>query len=170
MQLSDGEYHELADQYLDRLVYAAEELSEKQEDGWDTEFSVRGFFLASTRLECAMSGQVFLPATTRINQPWLTSFLSDLQAGVLTISHTDRGSWVINKQPPNKQIWLSSPESGPKRYDWVVVGAGQHEKEGSAVDPGDDGTGGKWIYLRDGSSLSDLLHSEVGVVIPQEGD
>ncbi|RVX68409.1 hypothetical protein B0A52_07409 [Exophiala mesophila] len=91
-------------------------------------------------------------------------------AGVLTISHTDRGSWVINKQPPNKQIWLSSPESGPKRYDWVVVGAGQHEKEGSAVDPGDDGTGGKWIYLRDGSSLSDLLHSEVGVVIPQEGD
>ncbi|KIV92308.1 iron donor protein CyaY [Exophiala mesophila] len=130
VQLSDGEYHELADQYLDRLVYAAEELSENQEEGWDTEFS----------------------------------------AGVLTISHMDRGSWVINKQPPNKQIWLSSPESGPKRYDWVMVGAGQHEKEGSAVDPGDDGAGGKWIYLRDGSGLSDLLHSEVGVVIPQEGD
>jgi len=62
---------------------------------------------------------------------------------------------VINKQPPNKQIWLSSPISGPKRYDYVVLGEGQHEKEGG-------GSGG-WIYLRDGSSLSELLLKEVGV-------
>lgn len=41
VQLSESEYHELADQYLDRLVYAAEELSENQEEGWDAEFSVR---------------------------------------------------------------------------------------------------------------------------------
>uniref|UniRef100_A0A183BJ70 ferroxidase n=1 Tax=Globodera pallida TaxID=36090 RepID=A0A183BJ70_GLOPA len=27
------------------------------------------------------------------------------------------GTYVINKQNPNKQIWLSSPISGPKRYD-----------------------------------------------------
>ena len=27
------------------------------------------------------------------------------------------GTYVINKQTPNKQIWLSSPISGPKRYD-----------------------------------------------------
>ena len=26
------------------------------------------------------------------------------------------GTFVINKQTPNKQIWLSSPFSGPKRY------------------------------------------------------
>ena len=25
---------------------------------------------------------------------------------------------MINKQTPNRQIWLSSPVSGPKRYDW----------------------------------------------------
>jgi hypothetical protein len=34
------------------------------------------------------------------------------QSGVLTLSLGDRGTYVINKQPPNKQIWLSSP----KRY------------------------------------------------------
>lgn len=65
--------------------------------------------------------------------------------------------------------------SGPKRYDWVVAGdAGQHEKEGSAVvvddadAAGDDGNGGRWIYLRDGSGLSELLRKEIGVVIESE--
>ena len=28
----------------------------------------------------------------------------------------DYGVYVINKQTPNKQIWLSSPISGPQRY------------------------------------------------------
>lgn len=69
--------------------------------------------------------------------------------------------------------------SGPKRYDWVVAGkdAAQHEKEGSVLldDPeaaGDDGAGGKWIYIRDGSGLSDLLKSEIGVAVvkPPGGD
>ncbi|KEF51483.1 uncharacterized protein A1O9_12400 [Exophiala aquamarina CBS 119918] len=130
-QLSESEYHEIADEYLDRLVYAAEELSESSESGIDVEYS----------------------------------------AGVLTIIHPMQGSYVVNKQPPNKQIWLSSPVSGPKRYDWVVAGdAGQHEKEGSvmaddAEAAGDDGAGGRWVYLRDGSSLSELLRREIGVVI-----
>jgi len=77
---------------------------------------------------------------------------------------------VINKQPPNKQLWLSSPVSGPKRYDWVVSGAGQHEKEGSTVDAGDDGAGGHWMYLRDGSQLSDLLKEELGVELTAPGE
>lgn len=84
---------------------------------------------------------------------------------------------MINKQPPNKQIWLSSPVSGPKRYDWVVAGrdAAQHEKEGSvllddAEAAGDDGEGGKWIYIRDGSGLSDLLKNEIGVVVKKQPD
>ena len=62
---------------------------------------------------------------------------------------------MVNKQPPNKQIWLSSPVSGPKRYDWVVLGDGQNEKEGTAA--------GNWIYLRDRSSLNDLIRDEMGV-------
>lgn len=62
---------------------------------------------------------------------------------------------MLNKQPPNKQIWWSSPVSGPKRFDWVVLGESMHEKEG--------GGAGDWIYLRDGTSLTDLVRKELGV-------
>ncbi|KAG9246459.1 hypothetical protein BJ878DRAFT_416924 [Calycina marina] len=81
----------------------------------------------------------------------------EYSAGVLTLNFPPTGTYVINKQPPNKQIWLSSPSSGPKRYDWVVVSEGQDAKEGTG--------GGDWVYLRDGSLLTDLLLSEVGVDI-----
>jgi len=33
------------------------------------------------------------------------------QSGVLTLKLGEHGTYVINKQPPNKQIWLSSPIS-----------------------------------------------------------
>lgn len=62
---------------------------------------------------------------------------------------------MINKQPPNKQIWLSSPVSGPKRYDYVIIGDGQNQKEGTGL--------GDWVYLRDGSTLSGLLMEELNV-------
>lgn len=36
--------------------------------------------------------------------------------GVLTaFIGPDLGTYVINKQTPNRQLWLSSPVSGPKR-------------------------------------------------------
>ena len=80
---------------------------------------------------------------------------------------TPRGTYILNKQPPNKQIWLSSPVSGPKRYDWVVTPSHvtQYEKQETEDedDPGDDGKGGNWIYLRDKSSLTGLLKKEVDV-------
>jgi frataxin len=66
-----------------------------------------------------------------------------------------KGTYVLNKQPPNKQIWLSSPFSGPKRYDWVLLGESMHQKEGGGT--------GHWVYLRDGSSLEGLLKKEIGV-------
>ena len=38
--------------------------------------------------------------------------------GVLTISlGAQRGTYVLNKQAPNKQIWWSSPISGPHRFE-----------------------------------------------------
>lgn len=77
------------------------------------------------------------------------------QAGVLTITTQDKGTYVINKQPPNKQIWLSSPISGPKRYDWCIIGEGQNSKEDTAS--------GSWVYGRDGSTLDGLLLEELGV-------
>ena len=69
---------------------------------------------------------------------------------------------MLNKQPPNKQIWISSPISGPKRYDWVISGDHHHEKEGTATGAGE------WIYLRDGSRLDELLKREVGVDLAPE--
>ena len=61
---------------------------------------------------------------------------------------------MLNKQPPNHQIWLSSPTSGPKRFDWAISGEGMNYKEGSGE--------GDWVYLRDGSTLEDILRKELG--------
>jgi len=77
------------------------------------------------------------------------------QAGVLTLSFGDVGKYVLNKQPPNKQIWLSSPVSGPSRYDYVVEGDSQQDKEGM-------GRSG-WVDLRKGVALADLLREELGL-------
>lgn len=72
----------------------------------------------------------------------------EYSAGVLTLYFPPHGTYVLNKQPPNKQIWLSSPVSGPKRYDYVKI-KGSRE--------------GDWIYGRDGSRLSELLERELGL-------
>lgn len=70
---------------------------------------------------------------------------------------TKNGVYVVNKQPPNKQIWLSSPLTGPKRYDWVIVSEDQNSKQDTGV--------GSWVYLRDGDSLTELLRKEIDVNI-----
>ncbi|KAG0425826.1 hypothetical protein HPB47_027023 [Ixodes persulcatus] len=71
-----------------------------------------------------------------------------LSDGVLTLHLGPRiGTFVINKQTPNRQIWLSSPVSGPKRYDFV-----------------DD----KWIYKRDGVPLHRLLAEEVSALLKKQ--
>ena len=44
-----------------------------------------------------------------------------LADGVLTVKLIEHGTYVINKQTPNQQIWLSSPVSGPYRYDIIDV-------------------------------------------------
>ncbi|CAJ0627077.1 4360_t:CDS:2 [Entrophospora sp. SA101] len=55
------------------------------------------------------------------------------------------GTYVINKQPPNKQIWLSSPVSGPKRYDYDF----KYEK---------------WFYHHENSTLDGLLSDELSQI------
>ena len=39
-------------------------------------------------------------------------------SGVLTLGLPPHGTWVLNKQTPNRQIWWSSPLSGPRRYEY----------------------------------------------------
>ncbi|KXG50939.1 Frataxin [Penicillium griseofulvum] len=88
---------------------------------------------------------------------------AEYSAGVLNISVPAIGTYVLNKQPPNKQIWLSSPISGPKRYDWIVEGDYMHEKQDSRPF-----VSGQWIYLRDGSNLTELLNSELTLSLPKD--
>ncbi|KAK8248403.1 frataxin [Phyllosticta capitalensis] len=118
-ELTNEQYHELADEYLEALLVKLEEKSDAGE-GVEVEYS----------------------------------------GGVLTVDKPGVGTYVLNKQPPNKQIWLSSPITGPKRFDWLVQGEGQTQKEGAGV--------GEWVYLRDGSVLTDLLRKELGVDLGYE--
>jgi frataxin len=63
--------------------------------------------------------------------------------GVLTLDFGKRGVWVLNKQSPNRQIWWSSPISGPRRFEY------SREKK-------------QWVWTRDHSvSLHSLLSSEI---------
>lgn len=46
------------------------------------------------------------------------TFDAEFSQGVLTIKFDSQIIYVLNKQPINQQIWLSSPFSGPKRFEW----------------------------------------------------
>lgn len=70
----------------------------------------------------------------------------ELTQGVMTIVVPSVGTYVVNKQPPNKQIWLSSPVSGPNRFDLYH---------------------GRWVSLRDGQDLLKVLNSELTKVLPE---
>ncbi|CAK7219383.1 Mitochondrial matrix iron chaperone [Sporothrix bragantina] len=122
MEMTESEYHALADDYLDRLLVRLEDMQDAREDV-DVEYA---------------SGVLTLAFTASENNPRPRTY-------------------VINKQPPNKQIWLSSPISGPKRYDWVL------DARASG-----DGAPGKWIYLKDGSALNDLLRDEMDIDLDAE--
>lgn len=47
-----------------------------------------------------------------------STFDAEYSQGVLTLKFDPKTVYVLNKQPPNEQIWLSSPFSGPKRFEW----------------------------------------------------
>mmetsp|Transcript_762 Transcript_762/g.2031 ORF Transcript_762/g.2031 Transcript_762/m.2031 type:complete len:239 (+) Transcript_762:1181-1897(+) len=67
-------------------------------------------------------------------------------SGVLEIDLGQSGTYVINKQAPNEQLWLSSPISGPFRYDYSrEVGA--------------------WVYSRDNHRLEDKLSDELSDIL-----
>nr|CAH7754076.1 unnamed protein product [Callosobruchus chinensis] len=72
-------------------------------------------------------------------------------SGVLTVNLGNFGTYVINRQSPNKQIWLSSPTSGPKRYDYVAEGD-------------------YWIYKHDKKTLHELLESELSKIVAAKVD
>ncbi|KAI9987620.1 hypothetical protein PInf_023664 [Phytophthora infestans] len=62
--------------------------------------------------------------------------------GVLKIDLGEHGTWVINRHVPNRQIWWSSPVSGPRRYEY-------------------DAESGHWVNTRDKGELMELLRAEI---------
>lgn len=50
------------------------------------------------------------------------------QSGVMNLSVPPHGIYVINKQPPNQQIWISSPLSGPARFGYSPDGVWVHHR------------------------------------------
>lgn len=74
-----------------------------------------------------------------------------LASGVLNVYlGSEEGTFVINKQSPNQQIWLSSPVSGPARFDFCI------EQQ-------------KWIYSRTGESLHEVLNKEITKKVLKDG-
>ncbi|TPX37042.1 ferroxidase [Synchytrium microbalum] len=62
--------------------------------------------------------------------------------GVMTLKLGSAGTYVINKQPPNRQIWLSSPKSGPARFEYSDAKK-------------------LWLHVRTGQVLNEILDREI---------
>jgi frataxin len=70
--------------------------------------------------------------------------------GVMTIRLGNKGTFVLNKQAPNRQIWVSSPISGPSRFDMTPSG--------------------RWHYKRDMRELREMLEKELAELTGREID
>lgn len=85
-------------------------------------------------------GELFSSLEDVIEEAGLPDADLEYSQGVMTIDLGKPGTYVINKQSPNKQLWMSSPVSGPARYDW---------------------SDGLWVYKRDGHVMTDKLEDEL---------
>jgi len=128
-------YHRMVDHTLDELTAQLEELLETEDiDALEEE---RDGSMSDWDVEYAVCAAALT------------------QSGVLNLRLGSYGTYVINKQPPTKQIWLSSPsryvseadDSGPKRFDY-------------------DGTQQRWFTIKDGELfyLDELLTKELSDV------
>ena len=62
----------------------------------------------------------YLNALDMSEDPLLADCDISYSMGVMNIKlGGSMGTWVLNKQTPNRQIWWSSPISGPRRYELI---------------------------------------------------
>jgi len=84
---------------------------------------------------------------------------TNYSSGVLTLSFPPHGTWVINKQTPNQQLWWSSPLSGPRRYEYV------EERERwvytRVIEEGDDTKDSAPMIENDEDTLGNILKQEL---------
>eukprot|EP01129_Flabellula_baltica_P011968 TRINITY_DN5335_c0_g1_i1.p1 TRINITY_DN5335_c0_g1~~TRINITY_DN5335_c0_g1_i1.p1 ORF type:complete len:181 (-),score=30.44 TRINITY_DN5335_c0_g1_i1:4-546(-) len=71
--------------------------------------------------------------------------------GIMEFSVGSSGVFVINKQPHNRQIWYSSPISGPSRYNYDL-----NRK--------------KWRCTRSGEYLDEVMSKELSSLLKTEID
>lgn len=74
----------------------------------------------------------------------------EYSSGVLNLTLPPYGTYVLNKQPPNLQIWMSSPVSGPSRFEYI---------------------NGSWVHHRkEGVKLGELLSGELKEILEKSGN
>ena len=73
---------------------------------------------------------------------------TNLAAGVLSISFNKKKNYVINIQRPNLQVWLSSPISGPQRFEFDV------DKN-------------KWVNIRNNKCILEILNDEFNIILKE---
>jgi frataxin len=71
-----------------------------------------------------------------------------LTDGVLKITLPKNKHYVLNIQRPNQQIWLSSPISGPQRFEF-------------------DLKSNSWKNNRNGKDLYEILNEEMNTIIKE---
>lgn len=125
--MSQSEYERISEEDMDTLHESLEVVCEQYgPEEWEVEYSVSP--TRSTPLTAADDGQ----------------------SGVMTLSLPPTGTWVINKQPPNQQIWMSSPLSGPSRFGYSPDGRWTHHRKTDV-------------------SLAALLEGEIRGLLQKEG-
>jgi frataxin-like iron-binding protein CyaY len=145
--MTSAEYERAAETDMETLHETLEALCEDISDGtWEVEYSV------SLVGPCSLSFSVFFSLSFTFSPFHLTppilcslplqlpilplyfikSFgrgYADPQSGVMNLSLPPHGTYVINKQPPNQQIWISSPFSGPARFGYSPDGVWVHHRQ-----------------------------------------
>lgn len=141
--LSEAEFHSRADSFLEGLESALEEIYDLTDDGEViNSVSQQATGEVPACLNCA--AELLLHAVTdeAIVRAWP-------QQGIITLNLGAKGTFVINKQTPNRQIWWSSPISGPRRFHL-------------------DDTQSNWVSTRNGEELMTVLEQELQQLLGSE--
>jgi len=75
------------------------------------------------------------------------AFELDYAMGVLTMVLDENTTYVLNKQRPNRQVWMSSPQSGPRRFEL-------------------DEDGEIWKDVRSGENVLSVMQAELKEIAP----
>ena len=75
-------------------------------------------------------------------------FEIDYAMGVLTLVLDENTTYVLNKQRPNRQVWMSSPTSGPRRFEL-------------------DDDGDSWVDVRSRENLLQIMTEELNAIAPE---